>query len=244
MLKTTTSIINASQITGTLPVASGGTGLTSYTTNGVVYASGSTTLASGSVLTFDGTVVNNTGASPEFRSTVTGGASYTRLLGDGIYAFNTSLYLLAPSGRSIVFYADDSEKMRLASTGIVTMAAYGAGTATFSSSGVISSVSDETWKIKDGVPINPNAMLKKLEPGYWYYNNEKKETFGVDRHLGFYAQNVNAAIGPEAAPEPEEGKPWGYYDRSVLAVVVMSLQKALATIETLTVRVAQLENKP
>jgi hypothetical protein len=134
--------------------------------------------------------------------------------------------------------------MRLASTGIVTMAAYGAGTATFSSSGVISSVSDETWKIKDGVPINPNAMLKKLEPGYWYYNNEKKETFGVDRHLGFYAQNVNAAIGPEAAPEPEEGKPWGYYDRSVLAVVVMSLQKALATIETLTVRVAQLENKP
>ena len=61
MLKATTSVINASQITGTLPVANGGTGLTSYTANGVVYASGSTTLASGSALTFDGTNFSATG---------------------------------------------------------------------------------------------------------------------------------------------------------------------------------------
>ena len=135
-----------------------------------------------------------------------------------------------------------SERMRIDSAGIVTMSAYGAGAATFSAAGVISSVSDETWKIKDGVPVDPDSMLKKLEPGYWYYNDEKKETFGVDRQLGFYAQNVNAAIGPEAAPTPEEGKPWGYYDRSVLAVTVMSLQKALATIESLTARIEALES--
>ena len=127
-------------------------------------------------------------------------------------------------------------RFNIASTGIISMPAYGAGTATFSASGVISSVSDETWKIKDGVPTNPDVMLQKLEPGYWFYNDEKKETFGSERHLGFYAQNVNAAIGPEAAPEPEEGKPWGYYDRSVLAVTVMSLQKALLTIESLKAR--------
>ena len=127
--------------------------------------------------------------------------------------------------------------------GIISMPAYGAGTATFSAAGVISSVSDETWKIKDGVPVDTDSMLKKLEPGYWYYNDEKKETFGVDRQLGFYAQNVNAAIGPEAAPIPEKGKPWGYHDRSVLAVTVMSLQKALATIESLTDRIKVLESK-
>ena len=136
-----------------------------------------------------------------------------------------------------------TKTMDISSSGIVTMSAYGAGAATFSAAGVISSVSDETWKRKDGVPTDPDAMLKKLEPGYWYYNEEKKESFGSDRQLGFYAQNVNAAIGPEAAPTPEEGKPWGYYDRSVLAITVMSLQKALATIETLTARVAQLESK-
>jgi hypothetical protein len=127
--------------------------------------------------------------------------------------------------------------------GIISMPAYGAGTATFSAAGVISSVSDETWKIKDGAPTDPDAMLKKLEPGYWYYNDEKKETFGTDRQLGFYAQNVNAAIGPEAAPIPEKGKPWGYHDRSVLAITVMSLQKALATIESLTDRIKALESK-
>ena len=129
-----------------------------------------------------------------------------------------------------------ANRLNISSAGIFTMPAYGAGAATFSAAGVISSVSDETWKRKDGVPTNPDVMLQKLEPGYWFYNDEKKEAFGSERHLGFYAQNVNAAIGPEAAPEPEEGKPWGYYDRSVLAVTVMSLQKALLTIESLKAR--------
>jgi hypothetical protein len=142
------------------------------------------------------------------------------------------------------------------SSGVITMAAYGAGAATFSAAGVISSVSDETWKVKDGVPTDPDAMLQKLEPGYWFYNDEKKDTFGKDRQLGFYAQNVHEAIGEEAAPTPEtylsndeDGKeitvtkPWGYYDRSVLAVVVMSLQNALSTIEELKQRITVLENK-
>jgi hypothetical protein len=146
-------------------------------------------------------------------------------------------------GGNFYWNTTGAERMRISSAGIVTMSAYGVGTATFSAAGVISSVSDETWKIKDGVPVDTDAMLQKLEPGYWYYNDEKKETFGTDRQLGFYAQNVNAAIGPEAAPKPEEGKPWGYYDRSVLAVTVMSLQKALATIESLTTRIAALEAK-
>lgn len=154
------------------------------------------------------------------------------------------------------FATNNNVRMSIDTSGIVTMSAYGVGTATFSASGVISSVSDETWKIKDGLPVNPDEMLKKLEPGYWYYNDEKKEIFGKDRQLGFYAQNVNAAIGPEAAPIPEtyivkdeDGneksvfKPWGYYDRSVLAITVMSLQKALNTIEELTAKVDALKSQ-
>jgi hypothetical protein len=141
------------------------------------------------------------------------------------------------------FWTNTTERMRIDSSGIVTMSAYGAGAATFSASGVISSVSDETWKIKDGVPTNPDAMLQKLEAGYWFYNEEKAPIFGKERQLGFYAQNVHEAIGEEAAPTPEEGKPWGYYDRSVLAVTVMSLKNALSTIEELKQRIATLENK-
>jgi hypothetical protein len=137
-------------------------------------------------------------------------------------------------------------KSSLSTSGVLTLSNYGAGAATFSAAGVISSVSDENWKRKDGVPLDPVGMLKGLQPGYWYYNEEKAPIFGAERQLGFYAQNVRSAIGPEAAPTPEKTtqfdadgnqvevtKPWGYHDRSVLAVTVMALQKALERIEAL-----------
>jgi len=192
----------------------------------------------------------NTGGNFFFGIDSSTGASFTGV------AYGRFLY--SGGAYPMIFLTNDTERMRIASDGIVTMTAYGAGAATFSASGVISSVSDETWKIKDGVPVNPDEMLKKLAPGYWYYNDEKKETFGKDRQLGFYAQNVNAAIGPEAAPEPEtyvtkdenglettHSKPWGYYDRSVLAITVMSLQKALNTIEELNAKFnAYVESHP
>jgi hypothetical protein len=147
------------------------------------------------------------------------------------------------SGTSFYLSTNGTKRILVDSSGIVTMSAYGAGAATFSAAGVISSVSDETWKVKDGVPVNTDVMLQKLEPGYWFYNEEKAPTFGEERQLGFYAQNVHEAIGEEAAPTPQEGKPWGYHDRSVLAIAVMSLKNALNTIEDLKQRIATLENK-
>jgi len=328
MLKVANSVINASQITGVLPVVNGGTGVTTSTgtgntvlsagptftgtavfsaigggTSGTGYSfsgsapAGSLSLnSSGNVgigtttpayklevatgttgqqslanfRTADTTTANNAGiqifATPS--STATSRSTYMMWDADGANAGGADYFYIQKLGNSgqvdfiqqsvaaMTFQTSGAERMRIDPSGIVTMNAYGAGAATFSSAGVISSVSDETWKVKDGVPTDPDAMLKKLKPGYWFYNDEKKETFGSDRQLGFYAQNVNAAIGPEAAPTPEtittknkEGiettvtKPWGYYDRSVLAVTVMSLQKALKTIELLTARVAVLEAK-
>ena len=48
-------------VTGTLPTANGGTGLTSFTSGGVVYASSSSALATSSALTFDGSNFGVTG---------------------------------------------------------------------------------------------------------------------------------------------------------------------------------------
>jgi hypothetical protein len=193
----------------------------------------------------------------EFSTASSEAGGYTlKLLQQGAYKNSIVASGITNNSSNYLAFSTTNEAMRIDSTGIVTMNAYGAGAATFSAAGVISSVSDETWKIKDGVPVDPDSMLKKLEPGYWFYNEEKALIFGNERQLGFYAQNVNAAIGPEAAPQPEvvttkalDGtdivtpKPWGYYDRSVLAVAVMSLQKALATIESLTARIETLEAK-
>jgi hypothetical protein len=219
------------------------------------------TLSATGVFTGSALVDANTLRATGNSSAATGSGAEMLYSGGSAYflGFNRTGGVYLPvilAGTTVDLNISGTSRLTINTAGIVTMSAYGAGAATFSASGVISSVSDETWKIKDGAPVDPDAMLNKLQPGYWYYNDEKKETFGTDRQLGFYAQNVNAAIGPEAAPEPEtvttkneDGtetiitKPWGYYDRSVLAVTVMSLQKALATIELLTARITALEAK-
>ena len=58
-----------------LPTTSGGTGLTSFTANGVVYASSSSALATGSALTFDGSKLVNTGYNKSTYQVSTGAVS-------------------------------------------------------------------------------------------------------------------------------------------------------------------------
>lgn len=58
-----TALLNAASLTlgwtGTLATTRGGTGLSSFTANGVVYASSASALATGSALTYDGTTFNS-----------------------------------------------------------------------------------------------------------------------------------------------------------------------------------------
>jgi hypothetical protein len=238
--------------------ASGNVGIGTNTPTVKLDVIGDVTVGNGAVASFP-TLTINGGSTGANGSTIKGLASGTNeylicslrgIIGGGALGLADYVYGANPR----VFYTNGLERLKLASTGIVTMAAYGAGAATFSAAGVISSVSDETWKIKDGAPVDADSMLKKLEPGYWFYNEEKALIFGAERQLGFYAQNVNQAIGVEAAPIPEtfteldengieviKTKPWGYYDRSVLAVAVMSLQKALTTIEEQQTIIVQLQ---
>jgi hypothetical protein len=62
-------------VSGTLPTANGGTNLTSFTANGVVYASSTSALATGSALTFDGSTLATTGALTVDGNTTLGNAS-------------------------------------------------------------------------------------------------------------------------------------------------------------------------
>jgi hypothetical protein len=56
-----TATTGAVTLAGTLATTNGGTGLTSFTSGGVVYASSSSALATGSALTFNGTTLSVTG---------------------------------------------------------------------------------------------------------------------------------------------------------------------------------------
>jgi hypothetical protein len=96
-------------VTGTLPTANGGTGLTSFTSGGVVYASSSSALATGSALTWNGSNLFSTGS-----------ITLDTNLGiffSGLGATTAGVYGRA-SGAEIAFNASGAEGMRLTSTGL------------------------------------------------------------------------------------------------------------------------------
>jgi hypothetical protein len=103
-------------VTGTLPTANGGTNLTSFTANGVVYASSTSALATGSALTFNGTNFATTG-------TVDAGGKYMLGAWTVVRDNGTALEIgpgAAQSGgwTSTAFYISQSEQMRLTTTGL------------------------------------------------------------------------------------------------------------------------------
>ena len=75
-----------------------------------------------------------------------------------------------------------------------------------------------------------------LKPRYFYW----KDKSGLDttiRQLGFYAQEVNSAIGEEAANTPKENSPWGITDRSIIAYLTKAIQELSAQIKELQTQI-------
>jgi hypothetical protein len=131
-------------VTGTLATTNGGTGLTSFTANGVVYASSTSALATGSALTFDGTNLVNTSSSvgtPEIaisnsatsaganaRLRIKTGGSGSTTYGDAFVQFtddlnwNWSIGAGSSTSNALVFTSyfglGSNELMRLTSTGL------------------------------------------------------------------------------------------------------------------------------
>jgi hypothetical protein len=72
-----TALLNAASLTlgwtGTLATTRGGTGLSSFTANGVLYASSTSALATGSGLTYDGTTLTSTGTNANVQAYATTG---------------------------------------------------------------------------------------------------------------------------------------------------------------------------
>jgi len=117
-----------------------------------------------------------------------------------------------------------SNRMSINSTGVVTIANLGTGTVT-STAGVLSSVSDSSYKIEDGFIDSAIEKVLNLKPRYFYWN-EKSGLPTDKRQLGFYAQEVNQALGEEAANTPQnENTSWGITDRSMIAMLTKAIQE-------------------
>jgi hypothetical protein len=115
-------------VTGTLATTNGGTGLTSFTANGVVYASSTSALATGSALTFDGTnfATSNsmrvTGSTASYASGAGTEITYIAVSTKGgiqVYDRTASAYRdVFLDGANALFQISGTEQMRLTSTGL------------------------------------------------------------------------------------------------------------------------------
>jgi hypothetical protein len=123
-------------VTGTLATTNGGTGLTSFTANGVVYASSTSALTTGSALTFDGSTLGVTGGFKSFNSAAGGPVDsiYTgtttgavlgqfRAYGTGSGVTAESLFRTVLDSGSITsanfqWSLNNTEQMRLTSSGL------------------------------------------------------------------------------------------------------------------------------
>ena len=112
----------------------------------------------------------------------------------------------------------------------------GTGTVT-ATSGTLSTVSDMNLKIEDGFIDNALDKVLKLKPRYYHWKEESGLPTDL-RQLGFYAQEVNEALGEEAANTPKtENDKWGIYDRGMIAFLTAAIQEQQKQIEELKLKI-------
>ncbi len=133
------------------------------------------------------------------------------------------------SADALVLGTAASSRLTIASTGAVTVSNLANGAVT-STNGTLSASSDMNLKISDGYIDNALDKIMNLKPRYFYWKEESGLPIDI-RQLGFYAQEVNQALGEETANTPKnENDKWGIYDRGIIAMLTKAIQEQQCTI--------------
>ncbi len=209
-----TATTGAVTLAGTLATTNGGTGLTSFTSGGVVYASSTSALATGSALTFDGTKLGINSVSTNGSSVQAGpcylsgyssqsyfsgaaslssggvftaqntGSAQIQMLGSGDMAFATD------SGLTVGNTFTPTERMRLTSTGL------GIGTSSPASKLHVKQSSGDGFG--SGIRLTNNGATS-----YWDFVNGANNTLYLGYNGSAYAQldssgNLGLGVTPSA----------------------------------------------
>jgi len=147
---------------------------------------------------------------------------------------------------NMVFHTASTERMRIDSSGAVTianLAGAGTRTVTATSTGVLAAASDS--RLKQEVPeahIAGLAEIMRLRPvAYKWLDDIEKRGDQAAVELGFFADEAKDII-PSAAPMGNDGY-YGFYDRAVIAALTKGMQEQQAIITALEARIAALEAK-
>jgi hypothetical protein len=137
----------------------------------------------------------------------------------------------ANNGR-VIIRTNANDVITIATSGATTFSSLGTGTVT-ATAGTLSTVSDSTYKVDDGFIDSAIEKVLNLKPRYFYWNDKSGLPKDI-RQLGFYAQEVNEALGEEAANTPQDkNTPWGISDRSMIAMLTKAIQELKQEIDTL-----------
>jgi hypothetical protein len=131
-------------------------------------------------------------------------------------------------------YDNDTIQIATILTGVGRLRVESLGTGAVSATGgILSTTSDMNLKVEDGFIDNALDKVLKLIPRYFLWKEESGLPTDL-RQLGFYAQEVNEALGEEVAntPKDEDGK-WGIYDRGMIAMLTKAIQEQNQTIQNL-----------
>lgn len=155
------------------------------------------------------------------QDTNTGGRVYT--IGSSITTIGNFEIFDGTAG-TLRFSINSSGNARFTSLGTGTVMATG---------GTLSTVSDSSFKVDDGYIDSALQKVLNLKPRYFYWNNKSGLPTDV-RQLGFYAQEVNQALGEEVANTPKDSTTaWGIADRSLIAMLTKAIQELKQEIDTL-----------
>ena len=77
-----------------------------------------------------------------------------------------------------------------------------------------------------------------LQPRYYKWKTDNPIGLPDNiRQLGFFAQEVQSALGEEVVNTPQNGDNWGIYDRGIIAMLTKAIQEQQVLIEKLTDRI-------
>ena len=226
----------------TLGTITGGSGFTNGTYTGKKLLGGN---GSGAV----GTIVVSGGAGVGFSvpvSTISSSSGFSVPVASATSSFPAALSQAGTGAVSLTtikavpmsFGTNGATGITISSSNIIQFNAYGAGTLSTNSSGVVSA-SDGRYKTKTRRVQAGIATIQRLAPTYFRWH---EDTPFANEHeeLGFIAQEV-AAVIPEATPEPEQkGQFKNYHDRAIIAFLVKAMQELCERNEALEMRVKDL----
>jgi hypothetical protein len=220
-------------VSGTLPTANGGTNLTSFTANGVVYASSSSALATGNTLVFDGTnlmVGDTTSAGRVLAKSATSDGTTSSYVAKN--SSNTILLDIISTGYFKTGVAGNSPYNNASGSGAnMVVGSDGALFRSTSSLKYKTDVQDATFGIAD--------VLKLRAVTY-----KGKGLFDGDKvFAGLIAEEVHDSGLTQFVQYADDGSPDALSYGNMVSLCIKAIQELNTTINTLTARVWALENK-